>query len=293
MTRSEIDAFFAIVKTGNMTAAANSLFITQPALSRRIQALENELGYPLFIRGKGIRSNELTLQGEHFFPVAKKWLQLFQETEAINQLSYTEPFAISAIGSISSYLLSNVFHHFMEEHPEIPLSFYGCHSVEAYPYIAGEQGDFALISDPMFHPLVVTTPVFTEKMYYISPSPCPEHVHPSNLDPAQEIRLPWYPTFTSWHDYWFGPAAPSRVYLDQMHLLESFLSEDCWTIVPASVKKHLETRHTIYSAEIENGPADRIIYSLHRTGNKEALIQLFLDYFKMEVKDIPEIRFQE
>ena len=96
-----------------MTAAANSLFITQPALSRRIQALENELGYPLFIRGKGIRSNELTLQGEHFFPVAKKWLQLFQETEAINQLSYTEPFAISAIGSISSYLLSNVFHHFI------------------------------------------------------------------------------------------------------------------------------------------------------------------------------------
>lgn len=71
MTRSEIDAFFAIVKTGNMTAAANSLFITQPALSRRIQALENELGYPLFIRGKGIRSNELTLQGEHFFLLQK------------------------------------------------------------------------------------------------------------------------------------------------------------------------------------------------------------------------------
>lgn len=154
------------------------------------------------------------------------------------------------------------------------------------------QGDFALISDTMFHPQVITTPLFTEKMYYISTCPCPDTVSPSDLNPAQEIRLPWYPAFDSWHDYWFHPSAPSRVFLNQMNLLEVFLSDDCWAIVPASVKKHLASRHTIFSAKIENGPADRIIYSLHRTGNKEALIQLFLNYFKEEVADIPEIHFQ-
>lgn len=139
MTKYEIEAFFAVVKTGNMTAAASSLFITQPALSRRIHALEKELGYALFIRKKGVRSNELTLQGEHFLPVAKKWQQLFHETESINHLTYQEPFSVSAIGSISSYLLSDIFHQFMNDNPEIPLSFYGCTSAEAYPYIAGDK----------------------------------------------------------------------------------------------------------------------------------------------------------
>lgn len=291
MTSSEMEAFLAIVKTGNMTAAANSLYLTQPALSRRILSLEKELGCTLFTRGKGIRNVELTPQGEYLLSLSEKWQQLFKETSAMTDLKYHEPFFISSIGSISFYLLPNVFHRFMNEHPHIPLSFYGCHSMEAYSYVADRRVDFALVSDPMFHPQVITTPVFSEKMVFISTHPCPDTLSPSELNPEKEIRLPWYPNFDAWHDYWFGKNAPCRVYLDQMNLLESFLMDDCWAIVPVSVKEKLAAGHPIYSAELKEGPVDHIIYSLHRTGNKEDFIQLFLSYLEDELKGIPGITF--
>lgn len=52
MTELEIDAFLNIVKYGSITKAAEILYISQPALSRRIKSLESELQYKLFIRQK-------------------------------------------------------------------------------------------------------------------------------------------------------------------------------------------------------------------------------------------------
>ena len=48
MTQSEITAFLAIIQCGSFSSAAEHLYITQPALSRRIQALEKKVGYKLF-----------------------------------------------------------------------------------------------------------------------------------------------------------------------------------------------------------------------------------------------------
>ena len=55
MTLLEIEAFLAVVKYGTLSTASQNLFISQPALTRRIQIMEQELGYPLFIRQKGHR----------------------------------------------------------------------------------------------------------------------------------------------------------------------------------------------------------------------------------------------
>ena len=52
MTFLEIEAFLKIAQCGSFSAAAEKLYITQPALGRRIRALEEELGYSLFIRNK-------------------------------------------------------------------------------------------------------------------------------------------------------------------------------------------------------------------------------------------------
>ena len=44
MTFLEIEAFLKIAQCGSFSAAAEKLYITQPALGRRIRALEEELG---------------------------------------------------------------------------------------------------------------------------------------------------------------------------------------------------------------------------------------------------------
>lgn len=50
MNDRQIQAFLAIVEFGSMNQAAERLFITQPALKKRLDSLERELGARLFIR---------------------------------------------------------------------------------------------------------------------------------------------------------------------------------------------------------------------------------------------------
>ncbi len=52
MTLNQMKYFIAVARCLNFTEAAKSLFITQPALSRQISAMEEELGTELFVRDK-------------------------------------------------------------------------------------------------------------------------------------------------------------------------------------------------------------------------------------------------
>ena len=86
MTEAEIKAFLTVVNLGSVTAAAKELYLTQPALSRRLHALELSLGYSLITRGKGLRNVELTPEGKAFIPLAEKWLRLFAESKELPAL---------------------------------------------------------------------------------------------------------------------------------------------------------------------------------------------------------------
>ena len=62
--------FYTIVKCGSISAAADHLFLSQPAVSQTIRRLEKELNVELFIRTpKGIR---LTAEGELLFAHVSK-----------------------------------------------------------------------------------------------------------------------------------------------------------------------------------------------------------------------------
>jgi DNA-binding transcriptional LysR family regulator len=64
----QVQAFVAIVRGGGFTRAASILHLSQPAVSRRLNLLERELGAPLFER---IRSGViLTEAGRTFLPHA-------------------------------------------------------------------------------------------------------------------------------------------------------------------------------------------------------------------------------
>ena len=80
MNNTDMETFWAVLEHGTLTAAAEALFITQPTLTNRIQALEAEVGAQLFRRGKGIRHIELTEAGQRFLPLAYRWQTLLEET---------------------------------------------------------------------------------------------------------------------------------------------------------------------------------------------------------------------
>ena len=75
MNLQQLRYLCAIVDHGlNVSAAAESLFTSQPGISKQIRQLEDELGVPIFIR-QGKRLTTLTAGGEVIVASARRALQ--------------------------------------------------------------------------------------------------------------------------------------------------------------------------------------------------------------------------
>lgn len=79
MTLQELDYFLTICQERSFSAAARKLFITQQGLSKAIANLEQELTFPLFVRGR--RGVGLTRYGRELYPLALEARQLHQRLD--------------------------------------------------------------------------------------------------------------------------------------------------------------------------------------------------------------------
>jgi LysR family transcriptional regulator, glycine cleavage system transcriptional activator len=97
--------FVAVGRRMNITRAAEDLCLTQSAVSRQIQALEDALGVKLFIRGP--RRIEFTAEGERLFCVADGALQQLQDAvDGLTNIPERVSVAITAsIGVAALWLL--------------------------------------------------------------------------------------------------------------------------------------------------------------------------------------------
>lgn len=287
MTDLELEAFLSVIQNGSLSKAAIELYITQPALSRRIKNLENELGYELFKRGKGKKEVELTSQGELFLPLARKYLSLLKEAKQIKNNDQKETFLLASIGSVSTYLLPSILQTFLKQNDYIKLCFHIYHSFEVYKYVEEKQVDLAIVSHQMYYKNIQTIPLFSEEMVLVSNKQYTNPVHPSELDVSHEIRIPWSPEYDIWHDYWFQSSTDYAVNLDEMSLLEYFLSlENTWAIVPISIAKKL---HSIHINHLIDGPEKRVIYYIKRLNSQNKIIDLFVEHLQNQLKEFDYI----
>ncbi|WP_166176945.1 LysR family transcriptional regulator [Rubrobacter tropicus] len=73
----QLECFLAVARLGNLSRAAEEMFLTQPTLTARLKALEEEVGDELFVRtSRGMR---LTDAGREFVPYAERVVGGFEE----------------------------------------------------------------------------------------------------------------------------------------------------------------------------------------------------------------------
>ncbi len=116
----QLTTFCAVLNEGGMTAAADKLFLTQPAVSQQIRSLEEELGVELLVRGT--RQVKPTLQGQLLFDYAKKIIQLAQQAEVAIQTIGTEIKGTLRIGTLNSlglHLISPVVGMFLKHNTDL------------------------------------------------------------------------------------------------------------------------------------------------------------------------------
>ena len=83
MTIHQIECFCALAKFNNFTRAAESMYLSQPAFSRAVQALEEELGLTLYVRDKS--QPRLTETGEKMLPHMESMLSEYKQVCRISQ----------------------------------------------------------------------------------------------------------------------------------------------------------------------------------------------------------------
>lgn len=274
MTQQEIEAFLETVQQGSISAAAEKFFITQPALSRRISILEEELGYVLFYRRKGSRNVELTEEGKAFLPIARKTLQLWQEAAAVPSLIHKSLLNIAAVPSVTSYVLSGVLRKYLEDNPNGRIRSMHCHTFEGYNYVEKGAADIALVTHKLYSTSVETMPAYKERMVFVSNAAAdyPPELDAQFLDPGKELRVSWMPEYDNWHETVFPANAPPLVFLEQMSMLEDFLNGDNWAIMPSTAAERMRNRNVTFS-ELRNGPPDRVTYYLTRNDNASEPIE--------------------
>ncbi len=150
MNFSDLEAFVAVTQHSSVSAAASALFITQPAVTRRVQALEAALGTELFDRiGKRL---SLTEAGEVLLERANTLLTARDDAvRAVADLdaSVAGRLRLATSHHIGLHRLAPVLRAFVRSYPDVQLDIRFEDSEAAHDLVLDRTCDLAVVTlDP-------------------------------------------------------------------------------------------------------------------------------------------------
>lgn len=131
-----------------MTAAAEKLYLTQPAVSQQIRNLEDELGVNILVRG--VRQAKPTVQGQLLFDYAKKIIALTQAAQVAVQTlgeGVKGSLRVGALNSIGLYLLSPLVGTFLKHNPKVSLQLFYSEGPEVLRKLQKGEVEVAILPD--------------------------------------------------------------------------------------------------------------------------------------------------
>ncbi|HEY9876729.1 MAG TPA: LysR family transcriptional regulator [Candidatus Obscuribacterales bacterium] len=145
-TLDQLRILKAIAAEGSFKRAADSLYVSQPAVSLQVQNLERQLDVPLFDRGG--RRAQLTEAGYLLLSYGEKILSLCQETcRAIEDLQNLQggTLIVGASQTTGTYLLPRMIGMFRQKYPDVAVQLH-VHSTRRTAWsVANGQVDLAII----------------------------------------------------------------------------------------------------------------------------------------------------
>ncbi|VIO69654.1 HTH-type transcriptional regulator CynR [Bradyrhizobium ivorense] len=148
MDSDALNTFLVVHRRGGISNAAKALHRSQPAISRRIALLEQELGVPLFERIAG--KTRLSDAGRVMVPYAERAVAAAQDAEnAVRALSRDKsgPVALAVTGTLAGERLSRVLKRFAKRHPEVDLTLRTATSAEVSDLVRRGEATIGLRYD--------------------------------------------------------------------------------------------------------------------------------------------------
>lgn len=183
MDTEQLKLFLDLARIKNFTRAARNNFLTQPAVSRRIQQLELELGVRLFERTR--RRVLLTENGSIFLSYARDILSKLEEARHDLREGDSKPIGrlrVAASPSIGLYALPSYLKKFIRQYPRIELHVEYELPEGIYSSIANGEIDLGVVAYPVARPEIASLPFQTDTIVLIC---APHH----RLGTRHSVRL--------------------------------------------------------------------------------------------------------
>ena len=266
-----IEAFSGIVETGSFTMAAESLHITQSALSHRIARLEKEVGAPLILRGPGKRGYTLTQAGEDFIPLAEEWLRAARDTEVFKDSRHQIILPVGTLDTLS-FAMKDLFTEISKQGQKAGYLY--DYRVYPSPYILDEVEknhlDFGIVVRYRSNRHLRIEPLFSESYYLVAEKQeGADLLDPAGLDRTRELVTGWDPNYLSWRQNLLGSLKCALAIIDTRSMLQLFMEEPgTWCIVPKSSVSFLLGRtknRELRAYRMPSPPPDRTYYKVRNT----------------------------
>src|SRR5579864_7921683 len=147
-----LKVFRTVAEHLSFRKAAEQLFLTQPAVTLQIKALEDDLGVRLFDRTGGRVS--LTKQGTLLLRYAEKISAIVSEAEqelAAGEGQLSGELALGVSTTIAQYVLPRLIVAFLAEHPRVQLALHSGNTDEIVQFLLDDKVSIGLIEGPSRH----------------------------------------------------------------------------------------------------------------------------------------------
>ncbi|MEZ4269286.1 MAG: LysR family transcriptional regulator [Myxococcota bacterium] len=160
MNLERLTIFVKIVEAGSMSAAAGLVHLTQPALSRNLKLLEEELAAQLFERrGRGL---VLTAAGRALLPRARSLLAqastITKEVERVVGRRYFDV-RVGTVDSVATYLFPKVVDPLRDAYPDLGVKLATGRTADLLRRVSADDLDLAIIAWSDEPPVARATPV--------------------------------------------------------------------------------------------------------------------------------------
>lgn len=149
----QLEVFITISATGTVGAAAQRLFVTQPAVSMALSELERQLGTQLFDRERG--RLHLNPRGRELLPMAQEVIERIQELArqaADSPLILTGELRLGTSNTVGNYLVGALLGNFIAQHPQVALQVSVENTKRITAALLEHRIDLACVEGPVNHP---------------------------------------------------------------------------------------------------------------------------------------------
>lgn len=144
MTLLQLEYYIEVCECKNITRAAQNLHVSQPALSKAMQSLENEYGTTFIIR-KPHDKNFLTYEGQAFYDFAKAAVNSIREMEQNVKSVCSQSKRIRVgISILCAKLFPELISEYRALYPDVDIQNYAFGSLELQNYITNGTLDIVI-----------------------------------------------------------------------------------------------------------------------------------------------------